>query len=513
MKAQDSRVSIYVLPITALFVLVFVTWSIIFPNVLDEVLTSIVNAISGNAPWFYLVATAIFVIFLCALALSRYGRVRLGKDHEEPEFSRTSWFAMLFAAGMGIGLVFFGVAEPVSHLNNPPYGRAEAGSAAAAELGMRYTFFHWGLHLWAAYAVVALCIAYFTFRLGRSGMLSSAFPGLMNKRSSAPIGDVINILGILSTMFGVAVSFGLGALQINGGLNYLFGVPVSPIMQILIIVVITIVFTISAISGVARGIRILSNINIVLAIALMLLILVIGATVFSSNIFFETLGGYIHNLLPMSLDQNAFDPGQSKWAQDQTLFYFANAIAWSPFVGTFIARVSRGRTIREFVIVVLILPSLACFAWFSIFGGTALNIELGEGGGIISRAVENDVTTALFITLDQLPLSTITSLVAIVLVSVFFITSADSGTFVLASMSTGGSQNPKLFVKLIWAIAVSAVASVTLLSGGINALQNLPIAIASPLTLIVLAMCFSLYRTMMREEPRVSTLNQSKVET
>ena len=399
--------------------------------------------------WLYLIATTLFLAFLGVLAFSRFGKVRLGKDDEEPEFGRLSWFAMLFAAGMGTGLVFWGVAEPISHLTTPPYGMAEPGSAEVAELGMRYAFFHWGLHPWAVYGLVALALAYFNFRREGGGLISSVFRPLLGDRVDGPIGKFIDILGIIATLFGVAVSLGFGALQVNGGLNYLFDVPNNAVVQIIIIAIITVFFMISAITGIGRGIRYLSNLNMVLAACLLLFVFVLGPTVFIIDTFTQMVGNYAAALVPMSFNQNVFD-SDGTWAKNWTLFYWATWIAWAPFVGSFIARISQGRTIREFVIAVLFVPSLVSFFWFSTLGGTAIRLVRQGGGDTITSAVGDNVATALFVTFDQLPLSLVTSLIAILLVSVFFITSADSASFVLASMSTGGALNPATFVKLVW---------------------------------------------------------------
>ena len=484
--------------ISAILSVVFVLWGVFFTENLSAVTSAVLGYALESFGWLYLIATTMFLVFAIFLAFSRLGKIRLGKDDERPEFGRLSWFAMLFAAGMGIGLVFWGVGEPVSHLITPPYGMAEPGSPEAARLSMRYSFFHWGLHPWAVYATIALALAYFNFRRGQGGLISSVFRPLLGDRVDGPIGKAIDILAILATLFGVAVSLGLGALQVNSGLNYLFQVPDSATVQVIIIAIITVCFMVSAVTGIGKGIRYLSNINLVLAACLLLFVFILGPTVFIINTFTQVTGSYLASVVPMSFEQNVFDQ-DSAWAQNWTLFYWATWIAWSPFVGAFIARISRGRTIREFVIAVLLVPSVVSFFWFSTLGGTAVNLVRSSASGEITSAVQQNVATALFVTFDQLPLALVTSLIAILLVSIFFITSADSASFVLGSMSTGGTLNPKTAVKLTWGAIIAAFAGVLLLAGGLDALQKVAIIAAIPFAFIMIAMCFSLYKGLSEE--------------
>ncbi len=497
MKQQHSAIGM-VFYVSAALAIAFLLWGALFTDNLATVTSNILDFVISTFGWLYLIATTLFLAFLAFLAFSRFGKVRLGKDDEEPEFGRISWFAMLFAAGMGTGLVFWGVAEPISHLSTPPYGTAEAGSPEAAELGMRYAFFHWGLHPWAVYGTVALALAYFNFRRDGGGIISSTFRPLLGDRVDGPIGKFIDILGIVATLFGVAVSLGFGSLQVNAGLNYLFGVPNNAGVQIIIIAIITVLFMISAMTGIGRGIRYLSNLNMVLAAFLLLFIFVVGPTVFIIDTFTQLLGDYSGALVPMSFNQNVFE-SDGTWARNWTLFYWATWIAWAPFVGSFIARISRGRTIREFIVAVLFVPSLVSFFWFSTLGGTAIRLVRQGGADSIITAVGDNVATALFVMLDELPLSLLTSLVAIFLVSVFFITSADSASFVLASMSTGGALNPPTWVKLIWGAVIASFAGVLLLAGGLDALQKVAIIAAVPFALIMIAMCFSLYKALLKE--------------
>ncbi len=475
----------------------FLLWGVFFTENLSNITSAILNFVLVNFGWLYLVATTLFLFFVIYLALSRFGNIKLGKDDEEPEFGRVSWFAMLFAAGMGIGLVFWGVAEPMSHYGTPPYNLAEPRTPNAAALALRYAFFHWGLHAWAVYAVIAVCLAYFNFRQGQGGIISSIFRPILGDRVDGPIGKVIDILAVLATVFGVAVSLGLGALQVNGGLNFLFEVPNAVTVQIIVIAIIFVLYMISAATGIDKGIRYLSNLNMVLGVLLVVFLFVVGPTVLIIGSLVQVAGSYAASLVPMSFQQNIF--AGSTWANNWTIFYWATWIAWCPFVGTFIARISRGRTIREFVIVVLLVPTLVSMFWFSTFGALGINADR-QMGGTITDTVSENVTAALFITLEQYPLAIVTSIIAMALVSVFFITSADSASFVLGSMSTGGTLNPSLVVKFAWGITIAAFAAVVLLAGGLDALQKVAIIAAIPFAVIMIAMCFSLYVGLSREE-------------
>ena len=494
--SQTGRVGV-VFWTSVVAAVLFLLWGVFFTENLSSVTSAILNFVLVNFGWLYLVATTLFLFFVIYLALSRFGSIKLGKDDEEPEFGRVSWFAMLFAAGMGIGLVFWGVAEPMSHYGTPPYNLAEPRTPDAAALALRYAFFHWGLHAWAVYAVIAVCLAYFNFRQEQGGIISSIFRPILGDRVDGPIGKMIDILAILATVFGVAVSLGLGALQVNGGLNFLFEVPNAVTVQIIVIAIIFVLYMISAATGIDKGIRYLSNLNMVLGVLLVAFLFVVGPTVLIIGSLVQVAGSYAASLVPMSFQQNIF--ADSTWANDWTIFYWATWIAWCPFVGTFIARISRGRTIREFVIVVLFVPTLVSMFWFSTFGAAGIRADR-QMGGTITDTVSENVTAALFITLEQYPLAMVTSIIAMLLVSVFFITSADSASFVLGSMSTGGTLNPSLVIKFAWGIIIAAFAAVVLLAGGLDALQKVAIIAAVPFAFIMIAMCFSLYVGLLREE-------------
>ncbi|GAA4711834.1 glycine betaine uptake BCCT transporter [Brevibacillus fulvus] len=477
-------------------ILLFVLWGIVSPVHFAETANELLAFTTAKFGWFYLIVTFFYLIFCLYLAFSKFGHIRLGNDDDEPEYSTLSWFAMLFSAGMGIGLVFWGVAEPVSHYFEPP-AEIVPQSPEAARAAMRYSFFHWGLHPWGIYGVIALSLAYFQFRKGTKGLISATFYPLLKERVNGPIGKLIDILAIIATAFGVATSLGLGTLQINGGLKHLLGLPNAIIIQLLIIAVITVLYLISATSGLDKGMKILSNANLMLAAALLLFTLLLGPTFFIFDTFTTTLGSYLQNLIQMSMRLTPFV--ESSWIRNWTLFYWAWWIAWAPFVGTFIARVSKGRTIREFMIGVLLTPSLLSFFWFSVFGGTGLHQEMFENLPV-GEAVQNDITTALFITLQHLPLGTIVVILATLLIITFFITSADSATFVLGMLSSNGNLNPSNRIKISWGLVQSLVAVVLLLSGGLDALQTASIVTALPFAVIMLGMCISLYLSLKDEE-------------
>ena len=466
-----------------------VLWGVIAPASLGGLFEMLLAVITRDFGWLYLWVVLGLVVLAMVLAFSRYGDLKLGTEDDEPEFSITSWFAMLFAAGMGIGLVFWGVAEPISHYGVPPPGIA-ANTPEAANAAMRYSFFHWGLHPWAVYSIVALAIAFFQFRKGGSALVSTAVESL----PWAPLkklGPVVNVLAVIATAFGVAASLGMGALQINSGLNSLLGLPVGDASQVGIIVVTTVLFLASAVTGVTKGIKWLSNINLTLAALLTLAVFVMGPTVAIIDTFTSTLGSYVSEFVRMSLRMTPFR--DSGWISGWTVFYWAWWVSWSPFVGLFIARVSRGRTIREFILGTVLAPTLAAFVWFSVFGGTALNQEIMQGLPM-AEAVGADVSTAMFVLFDALPMGGLLSGVATVLVLVFFVTSGDSATLVLGMMSTGGQANPSARVKVIWGLLVSGIAISLLLAGGVKAVQTATIVFALPFTLVIVLMAVALWR-------------------
>lgn len=479
--------------------LIFIAWGGFAPRNLEKVSGSAQAFLQDHFGWFYLISASAILIFVIYLAFSKYGNIKLGKDDDEPEYSRFSWFAMLFSAGMGIGLVFWGVAEPVSHLNNPPYG--DGMTPEAAESSLLFSFFHWGLHPWGIYALIAMALAYFKFRKDVPGTISATFYPLIGEKVKGPIGYIIDTIAVFATVFGVATSLGLGAIQINGGFTYLNGdIPNGFSTQFIIIIGVTILFMLSALSGIGRGIKWLSNGNIILALALFVFLLIFGPTTFLFDSFTTTIGSYIQKLPQISFRLAPFDKDGNGWIQDWTVFYWAWWIAWSPFVGTFIARVSRGRTIREFVFGVLAVPTIFCALWFTIFGGTGISLDMFEGADIWNAMNQGENTElALFATFDYLPLSIVATVISIILISTFFITSADSATFVLGMQTTNGLFNPPFMVKFIWGLVQSAAAAVLLYSGGLEALQTASIVSAFPFVFVLLLIMVSLHKGLQEE--------------
>lgn len=473
----------------------FLVWGFLSPVSLGETAGMLLGWILNEFGWFYLLTGLAILIFTLLIAFSRFGKIRLGDPDEKPEYSNFAWFSMLFSAGMGIGLVFWGVAEPIFHYMQPPLG-IESQTTESAVMAMRYSFFHWGFHPWAMYAIVGLALAFSAFRKKRGLLMSSTLYSLIGEKSEGPIGKFVDIMAILVTIFGVATSLGLGAMQINGGLNQIFGVPVGRISQILIIAVITVLFVLSATSGINRGIKHLSNINVYIATALMVFILFTGPTSFILELFTQTLGGYVQNILEMSLRLTPIN--KDPWIGSWTIFYWAWWISWSPFVGTFIARISRGRTVKEFVLGVVLMPSIFSFIWFSVLGGTALNMEILQGLDISTPIFEN-ISTGLFVMLSYLPMGNIISIVSIVLIGTFFVTSADSATFVLSMFSSKGALEPKNSGKVLWGVVQSLIAVVLLLSGGLSAMQSVSIIMALPFLGIVILIGFSLFRGLSQE--------------
>ncbi|RKL68864.1 glycine/betaine ABC transporter permease [Salipaludibacillus neizhouensis] len=485
--------------ISVIISLAFILWGVINPENLEAVTGEIQGFITDQFGWFYLLAATGFLAFVIFLVFSPYGRIKLGKQDEEPDYNYITWFSFLFTAGMGIGLVFWGVSEPMYHFYEPaPSENIESQSIQSAGYALRYAFFHWGLHPWAIYSVVALTLAYFKFRKGTAGVVSAAFEPLLGDRVNGVIGTTINVIVVFATVFGVATSLGFGTAQIGGGISNLFGIDNTTGLQVIIIIVVTFLYMLSSQTGLDVGIRILSKTNIYLAIILMLFLLFSGPTNFIMNSFTQTLGGYAQSLVRMSFQLDTFNM-ESTWVEDWTIFYWAWWIAWAPFVGTFIARVSRGRTIREFIIGVIAVPTIFGALWFSVFGGTAIHLEYIQGIDVMGVMEEFGMETALFFVLQQYNFGWIMSFVAVLLIASFFITSADSATFVLGMQTTNGSMNPANSVKFVWGIIQSATAAVLLLAGGLEALQTASIIAAFPFAIIMIFMIISLMKALRRE--------------
>ena len=454
-----------------------------------------------NMGWFYMVVVALFFVFIVYLAFSRYGNLKLGPDDSEPDYSYLSWIAMLFSAGVGIGLMFFGVAEPITHFISPPIG--EGGTVEAAQNAMLITYFHWGLQAWAVYIVVGLALAYFAFRKGLPLTIRSTLYPLIGNRINGWIGHSVDIFAVLGTMFGVATSLGIGVMQVNAGLNYLFDLNISASVQVVLIAGITLLATISVVAGLDAGIRRLSELNLSLALLMLLFVLLAGPTALLLNGFLQNLGHYFSNVVSMTFNSYAYQP-TVEWMGTWTLFYWAWWISWSPFVGMFIARISRGRTIREFIIGVLLVPAGITFLWLSVFGNFALFIELGEGAGSISQATLESMPTALFVMLEQLPMTRIISVIAILLIVTFFVTSSDSGSLVIDIITSGGNEEPPVWQRVFWAVSEGVVASILLAAGGLSALQTAAICSALAFAFVMLFICFGLFKGLQMEEIKLA---------
>ena len=480
--------------VSAALILAFVLFGSVFADQAERMFAAVQATIIMDFGWFYIVAVAGFLIFVLFLMLSRYGDVKLGPDDSEPDYSYLSWFAMLFSAGMGIGLLFFGVAEPIQHYALPPIG--EGRTIESARQAMVLTFFHWGLHGWAVYIVVGLALAYFAFRRGLPLTLRSALYPVIGGRMHGPIGHAVDIFAVLGTMFGVATSLGFGVLQVNAGFNYLFGLPIGSTVQLVLLIVITGMATLSVAAGLDKGVKRLSELNIVLAVALLAFVLVTGSTVFLLQAFVQNVGDYLGSLVQRTFRMYAYEP--NSWFGDWTLFYWGWWISWSPFVGMFMARISRGRTIREFVLGVLLVPSLFTFFWMTVFGNTAIQLDLA-GTAAIAATAANNMPAALFETLGQLPLSTIASALATLLIITFFITSADSGALVIDTITSGAAEHPPVWQRIFWAVTGGAVAAALLVSGGLEALRTAVTASALPFGVAMIFICYGLLRALQME--------------
>jgi len=447
---------------------------------------------------------AAFLVFLGYLVIGRYAKVRLGPDDSRPDYSYTTWFAMLFSAGMGIGLVFWGVAEPIYHFIDAP--RAEGGSEAAALDAMVLTFHHWGLGAWSVYAVLGLSLAYFGYRHDLPMTIRSALYPLIGDRIHGWRGNLVDILAIFGTMFGIATSLGLGVAQINSGLNSAFDIPVGPGVQVVLIAIITVAATVSVVTGLDKGIRRLSELNITLAALLLLFVAVTGPTVLLLSAYVENVGNYVYNFVELMFWSGSYSETDAGWLSAWTIFYWAWWISWAPFVGSFIARISRGRTIREFILGVLLVPALVSFLWFTVMGNTAILFQ-SDGTADIYGAIEAagfDESVAMFAVLDALPLSLLTTVVTMFVITVFFVTSSDSGSFVIDMIASGGSLNPPVAMRIFWALSEGAVAAVLLVAGGLAALQAGAIATGLPFTAVLLVVMVGVFKGLRSERDGVT---------
>lgn len=493
-----------VFTISAIVILLFVILTLALQDAIAPIYDAIFSFLTGNLAWFFISAANIFVILCVGLIFSPLGKIRIGGADAKPDFTYMGWFSMLFAAGMGIGLMFFGVNEPLTHFGTSfdggswaPLSGAEGDAAGAAALGMAATIFHWGLHPWAIYAVVALSLALFSFNKGLPLSMRSVFYPILGERVWGWPGHLIDILAVFASLFGLATSLGLGASQAAAGLTYLFGAPEGDITMVLLIIGITLIAVCSIVAGVDKGVQLLSKINIAMAALLLFFVIAVGPTLLIATGFFENLWSYAVHLPALS---NPFGREDANFSQGWTAFYWAWWISWSPYVGMFIARVSRGRTVREFLVSVLLIPSLVSVLWMTTFGGTAIDQYVNQG---ISAVRDAGVDLQLFIMLEQLPLSQITSFIAILLVIIFFVTSSDSGSLVIDSITAGGKVDAPTPQRVFWAIIEGAIAIALLLGGGLTALQTMAVSTGFPFTIILLVACYAIIKGLMSEPKAV----------
>ena len=477
---------------TLFFVVLLVAMILIAPEQTQTLLNTAKSGIFANFSWFYVLAFSVFLGFLVILSVSSLGNIKLGNDEEEPEFGFLSWLAMLFAAGMGVGLMFFGVAEPLTHyLSDITTGSAEHKQQEA----LLHTLFHWGIHAWSVYGMIALALAYFGFRYKLPLALRSCFYPLLKERINGKLGDLIDIMALLATLFGIITTLGFGASQLGAGLHQLGWISENSFsLQIVVIAVVMSLATFSAISGVGKGVKILSELNLTLAFCLLIFVLVAGPTLYLLSAFSDNIGTYLSNLVQLSFKTYVYEQEHIDWFSGWTILYWAWWCSWAPFVGLFIARISKGRTIREFIFGVLVIPSMFGILWFTVFGNTAIWLNNGEAAGILGQMISSP-ETLLFKFLDYLPLSSVTGLVSLVVISLFFITSADSGIYVLNNIaSRDKSLVAPRWQAMMWGILMSVVAIVLMQAGGLANLQTMTLLVALPFAMLMLLMCFSLWK-------------------
>lgn len=486
-------------------ILIIVIWCVAFPGSYQSAADNTYAFLTGKFGWFYDLSMGAFLFFCIWLSVSKFGKIRLGEDDSRPEYSTVSWFAMLFSAGMGIGLIFWGIAEPLTHFMAPL--NVLPGTPEAAEFAINKAFLHWALHPWSCYALMGLALAYMQFRKKKAGLISSIFiPLIGEERVNSWIGKTIDIFAVFATISGGATSLGLGTLQINSGFHYLFHIPVNKVVQTIIILITSFLFILSAVSGLDKGIRILSNTNLILGFLLLALAFIVGPTVLSLNALTEGMGTYFQNIIQETFRIGAFK--NSDWYGRWTIFYWAWWIAWAPFVGSFIARISKGRTIREFLAGALLAPSLFSFIWFAVFGRMGINL----GTKVASEAIAS-TPTACFVVFSHYPLALVLSGLTILLVITFYITSADSSTFVLGIFTSGGNLNPKIHIKVIWGIMEGSLALVLLLvsTNGLKNLQTISIVGAFPFTFIMLGSIAALLKSLKNETMITACSDKSEI--
>jgi choline/glycine/proline betaine transport protein len=471
----------------------FVALAIPYDDAVAESFGLISGWVARNLGWFYIFSVSALLIFLIGLAFSRYGNIRLGADDSRPDYSNLTWFTMLFAAGIGTILMFWGVAEPISHFANPPFDGVQPGSEQAASDAMTIALYHFGLHTWSIFAVPGLAIAYFSYRHNLPMRISSLFYPILGERAFGPWGWAVDVIAVLGTLFGVATSLGLGTLQLNSGLNYLFDVPSTGLVQVILIAVITSVAAISVALGLDKGVRRLSQLNILLAMALLAFVLIAGPTVFIAEGMVQSLGAYLDALPQLAFWTETFK--DTDWQRQWTLFYWAWTISWAPYVGIFIARISRGRTIREFVAGVLLAPTAFTLVWFGVFGLSAIQVEM-NGQIALAEQVQQDPSVAIFAFLEALPFSGIASALSVIIIVIFFTTSSDSASLVIDMLTRRDDQPSLVRQRIFWALAQGVIAGTLLLAGGLDALQNVITSLGLPFCILLIFMAVALFRAL-----------------
>lgn len=479
---------------SALLIVGFIFFGSLFGELAGEVFNQLQSFITHRFRWLFIILMNVAVVFSLYIALSRYGDIRLGHQTEHPEYSLLSWFGMLFSAGIGIGLLYWGTAEPLYHFMSPPMGQAE--TVEAAKQAMSISFLHWGIHAWALYCVVALSLAYFHYRRGLPLSIRSVLYPLIGQKIYGKWGHVVDTLAVFGTMFGVVTSLGLGAMQINAGFSNVFGIPNNVPVQLCLIAIITAMATLSVMMGLDKGIKRLSDINIVLTVLLLGFMLLFGPTQFIIDSFIENIGNYVSQLIPLGFWSEAYS--NTDWQANWTIFYWAWWVSWSPFVGIFVARISRGRTIREFIFGVLFIPMLLLFFWFTTFGGSAVHMELMGNYGLI-EAVKADYGSAIFKLIEYYPLTKPLTLVIVVMIMLWFVTSSDSASLVIDMLTAGGDTNPPKIQRLFWALSQGVIAAVLLVTGGLSALQAVAIIAGFPFAIVVFVMMYCLWRGLTRD--------------
>lgn len=496
------RVSKPVFLTSAILILAFIIFGAFFNELASEVFGQAKAFVSMRFGWFFIMVVNLTLVMSIYLIFSRYGDIRLGHQNETPEYNLVSWIGMLFSAGIGIGLMYWGTAEPLYHFMAPPLGEPE--SIASAKQAMNISFLHYGLHVWAIYGMVALSLGYFHYRRGLPLAIRSTLYPLIGKKIYGPMGHTVDILAVFGTMFGVVTTLGLGVLQINSGLDSLFGIPNNITVQIILIVIITMLAGLSLLMGLDKGIKRLSNINIFFTIVLLGFVIILGPTQFIFDSFFENVGNYLHQVIPLGLWTESYE-GEANWQSSWTVFYWAWWISWSPFVGVFVARISRGRTIREFILGVLLIPITILFLWFTAFGGSAVHMELMAAvdpniasPGLV-EAVRADTGSAIFKLMESYPLTAALNGIIVVMIVLWFVTSSDSASFVIDMLTSGGDTNPPKIQRLFWAGTEGVIAAVLLAAGGLGALQAASIVSGLPFAVVIVIMMYSLLRGLSRD--------------